>query len=173
MDITAIATLISALAAAVTAWIEYRKYHDNRTPRHPSPSTPAPTQYQPSQTRQTGFLSSKVTRRSVLLGSTTLGLVLIFATVATQEIQLFFVGNGIILVCGICVWKVRVQEIAAWRRAILNFGGVIGAANMVVLLLWFAWGGEGMVNADDWIELIYVWFFSLIVYVMSIYTGCW
>lgn len=175
MDWGTIAALISALATVIGTWIAYLEYQHNRNTAQPPSdqgSTPASglREFQP---RRGGFLSSKVGRRSVLLGSTAIGLVLIVSGVVTEEIQRFYIGNSIILVCGMCVWRARAQGIAVWRRAVLKYGGAIGGFNIMAFLVWFAWGGEGMVDVGYWLGLSYVWFFSLIIYLVSLYIGRW
>jgi hypothetical protein len=102
MDWGTIAALISALAAAVTAWVTYREYQDKKNtgqPRSAQRSAPpsVPTQSLPSQPRQAGILSSKKARRSVLGYTTVLGLGLIALAISSNNQVLFLCGNGILL----------------------------------------------------------------------------
>lgn len=105
-----------------------------------SPSSNIPS---PSQPRQAGFFSSKVARRSVLLGCTALGLFLIISVSAippylpyaetTVALLIFILGNGIILVGSLSVWKGRAQGIDPRQIKWAKYGVRVGGG----LALWF------------------------------------
>ena len=154
--IGAIAAIVSALAAAVSAWVAYREYQDKKNtgqPRSPKRSVPpsVPTQ---SQQRQAGFFSSKVARRSVLLGSTALGLLLILlgltdrsrVTIAPNAFDNFdnyfiYMESLGLLVSGVCVVLARPRVLTLWRRLVMWFG---------VGFVWFIWVTG----------FVYWWFFT-------------
>jgi len=121
----------------------------------------------PSQPRQAGFLSSKKERRIVLVVSTALGLA------SSNFSGLFWwIGNGILLVGGMYVWKRSgVQRIATWRKLILKYGGVLGVVVYVVALLLFhvfpcKLQGSCSILVDG-LRL------GLTTYITSIYIGRW
>ncbi len=111
------------------------------------------------QPRQAGLLSSKVARRSVLLGSTALGLVLIFSNVPL----FFLIGNGIILVDGRCVldWR-NAQGIAVWWEEALSV-----AVSGVLVLCWGCWiFGLYFYDHDlgSWSQVGYYLFYGRVFY---------
>ena len=188
--ITALAALIGAIAGAYEVWAKYRREHPhNRDTVQPPPPRPSPpTQYPPSQPRQTGFLSSKIARRSVLLGSTALGLVLIVFSTDGSFLP-FLLGNSIILVGGmcVCVWRYRGGRRAAARAELAKYGMGLGVLlyllSLVILVglhevlepeagFWW-WFGSNQIPQTMNNSVVLVYFGGLIIYLTSIYIGRW
>lgn len=117
--------------------------------------------------RQARILSSKKARRSILLGSTAFGLVLIASSV-DRSIMLFLLGNVTILAGSMSVW------IGSEERKIL-----VSRVNDVwwwlVLVGWIWWWVSALYNV---LNVGYVWFWGgwsigLIIYLISIYNRFW
>ncbi len=154
----------------------------------PSIQTPLveniPSQPQP---RQVIILSSKVVRRSVLLGSTALGLVLIVLALESNYFltfwEFFAVGNGVILIGSMSVW-IREKRALASR---VRLGALVGLAGVVLCVLGFwmiYWlsvvGGKAnfyWVKAElvEFLDSgnMGLWLLSFIIYLTSIYIGRW
>ncbi|AFZ14333.1 hypothetical protein Cri9333_3508 [Crinalium epipsammum PCC 9333] len=148
---------------------------------------PQPQKYIPSQPqlRQAGFLASKKARRSVLLGSTSLGLGLIaLAFVLWQKKEfsfLFFVGNGTLFYVGLFFLR-RVRQFgesaSSFRLSLVLFlvrlYGVVSLLGMGGVVL-----GSflGVFQQDIFFPELYknvpLYFLFLIVYLTSIYIGRW
>ena len=154
---------------------------------------------QPQQ-RQAGILSSKKARRRVLLGSTALGLVLIFFGRGV----VFWVGNIIILVGGMRVfllsgaqrngfvgrrWGVKVGVLLWWLSNVIR---ALHNAFYVGDFWYWAWSGASWSWSSFWgwrifgllwgelaggetvLSVLYmVGFLGFIIYLTSIYYGRW
>lgn len=195
-----IAAIVSALAAAASAWVAYREYQDKKItgqPRSAQRSTPplVDTSYHqsehpdidgkrrsPSQPRQVGTLSSKVARRTVLLGSTTLGLVLMFSGATAASPPLSISGISIVFVGSMFVWITSgAQGRAAWRRwSIWRRVGWVGffmCLEVLLSCLLLSWCiGDLFLGISRWWwdyadGILFV--MGFITYLTSIYIGRW
>lgn len=166
---------------------EYQKRLEERLKQEQEEQLrPQPHEYIPSQPqlRQAGFLSSKKARRSVLLGSTALGSGLIAAWFSSPSHWiLFFVGNGTLL----CMYFLGLRldgrpspyfSKSIWAlwlvRAVVFLVFVVVCCGLFFLVVWgcFCVGGGWRVRGVGlYSKMIY--FFSLIVYLTSIYIGRW
>ena len=172
--ITALAALIGAIAGAYEVWAKHRREHPNNSNTgQPSPTRPAPPLTQ-SQPRQAGLLSSKVARRSVLLGGTALGLSIGIIGIIQESEPLsylvFLVGNGIIL--SLCL--IGVSQVARWRKVIQRWSNNI-CLLIVFLLFLFSWiEYRDLEVSSELVSLLgRTYLFSFIIYLTSIYIGRW
>ena len=117
------------------------------------------------ENKQPGILSSKKARRSVLLGSTALGLVSIFSSYSLT----FWLGNIVILFGGaFVVFAGQVQDLAPWRRKTL----AVGAA--IAMLLWLVNLNPSICLYNGGGYACYKWLrLTILIYLTSIYIGRW
>lgn len=131
-----------------------------------------------SQIRQPGILDSKKSRRMLLLGGTALGLVFIFSTFQSNNGLFFVLGNSIILISSAIIAFKRIQEnIISWRKNTIIFGSLI-AMIIITLSLSSSMDCDYFAVETTWIRLCELreqqqYIFGLLLYLTSIFIGCW
>ena len=131
-----------------------------------------------SPPRQAVILSSKKARRIVLLGSTALGLVLIFSTFQSNNGLLFVLGNSIILILSVVLAFKRIQKgMTSKRRNIMACLSML-AISIIIIYLSPLSDCENYAVKTTWLSLCELreqqpYILGLTIYLTSIFIGCW
>ena len=132
--------------------------------------TPSLATTEEAENKQPGILSSKKARRSVLLGSTALGLVLTsFAPCNNPQAM---VGISVLLIgSASVVFLSQSQSLASWRRWVMRLGGIVS-------LLWMLLGSVRMMSLSSSPDCFPGYGFALsfvfvFPYLIFIYIGRW
>ncbi len=121
-----------------------------------------------AKSKPPGRLSSKAARRSVLLGSMALGLVLTIAGIGSNSIGLMYLGLLSFFVDSMSVWIWgRAQEMAPWRNhGILKifFGGSLLLSGLLLM----SWASD---RSSDSLGMFF--FFCILLHLTTTFVGRW